>query len=152
MLLSSYSEYGGPWGPTAVSNVEIANGGWDAGAYTLSVQGWHYGNDTTDDHDANAFVTGDKVLITEAAPANIDSVLIWDGLEIASAYETDGANLLSFAGTPTLTGWDSNLEYVVSYDTYTAPPQTTQLTTGTWIAADANQYLGSTTTKAQRYG
>jgi hypothetical protein len=146
MLLSQYANYGNPWGPTAVSNIEVTNGGWDSSENSLVVQAWHYGDDSTDDHDGNAFEAGDKVMVIEAAPSNTANPLIWTGLEIASAYQTDGTCKLSFADSPLMTGWDANLEYAVLYDDYDASPPADQIARGIWQADDSNEFLNVSTT------
>jgi hypothetical protein len=117
-LLSDVEQYGSPWAHAALVDIDATNGGWDAGAYRLTLVDYEYGDADVDNKDGNQFAQGDYVTIRERAPENPSSQQMWGPIEVAKDYEDDGIDLLTLANGTTLTGWDATKEYIVSPGDY----------------------------------
>ena len=134
------------WAASACTNITATNGGWDAANYRLTLLANEYGV-AGDTDDGARFSAGDKIKILERSADNTP-VGPWDAT-VASAYETDGANLLTL-DTVTLTGWDDEREYVVVPDSYADCTATQQ--TGNAFLADVDTVVLGTSDQAHRYG
>ena len=102
-----------PWAASALIDKTATTGGWDSANYRLTLIALKYGA-AGDSDDGAAFADGDLVKIIETAPADPTSPTEWGPIAVASAYETDGAQVLTLA-TITLTGYDTTgaTEYAV---------------------------------------
>ena len=120
---------------------------WSAVNYRLTLVAKTWG-DSADVDDAAEAAAGDYVDIIERAPADPTSEQKWVALEVASAYETDGANILTLAAT-TLTGWDAAKQYIVVPSVYSSAA-TTQKTENAFIGDSSTGLLGSD--QPHRYG
>jgi hypothetical protein len=151
LLHAQYQNYGIPWAPSALVDIDAANGGWDATNKRLTLEALHYGESGEPD-DGSAFAAGDELLIIERAPANPANVKSWQ-VTVDSAYETDGAELLTLDAGTTLTGWDAAREYIVTYADWTQV-QAGQKTEGTWQANATTNLLdsGSGNDAPQKWG
>lgn len=117
-LLSDVEQYGSPWAHSALVDITATNGGWDAGAYRLTLVAYEYGDSARDNKDGNQFAQGDYVTIRERAPDYPTSQQMWGPIEVAKDYEDDGTDLLTLANGTTLTGWDATKEYIVTPGDY----------------------------------
>ena len=104
-----------PWAGSALVDRTASNAGWDNTNKRLTLVALEFG-EAGDYDDGARFASGDYVLILDrnpVDPASLTSSEVWGPIAVASAYETDGAQLLTLAGGTTLTGWDTTHEYVV---------------------------------------
>lgn len=117
-LLSDVEQYGSPWAHTSLVDITATNGGWDAGAYQLTLVAYEFGDEDRDNKDGNQFAQGDYVTVRERAPEYPTSPQMWGPLEVNKDYEDDGTDILTLVNGTTLTGWDSTKEYVVTPGDY----------------------------------
>jgi hypothetical protein len=130
MLHSRYTNWGLPWAPAA----EVSS--WDAVNYRLTLDNLQFG-ESGDPDDGERFSSGDKILIVQSSSYDPDDPLYWQAT-VDLDYETDGAGILTLE-TITLTGYDSNEEYFVTFADWTSIV-TAQQSLGTW-QADAQTTL-----------
>lgn len=136
-----------PWGPAALVDLSVANGGWNAAAYHLTLVPWRWGYQDTDSQDGAAFSEDDEVLVIERHPADPTSGVV-HGPYTVSSYSTSTYRL-TLKNTPTIGTWDSTQEHAVVFANWDAIV-TAQQTRGAWLATSASGLLG--TDQAQRYG
>jgi hypothetical protein len=115
-----------PWAPAAVVDISQNGGsytsGWDSGNKRLWLLALEYGA-TGDTDDGAAFSSGDEILIQARAPADPTSLAASEGpfsATVASAYETDGAEILTLTTDPFGGSFDSDTEYFITVANYTA--------------------------------
>jgi hypothetical protein len=151
LLHSQYQSYGVPPAPSALVDIDASNGGWDNVNKRLTLKALHYG-ESGDPDDGAAFSDNDVLLIIERAPTNPDSPQSWQ-VTVDGVYEVDGAQLLTLDAGTTLTGWDSDKEYIVTFADWTNV-QASQQTDGTWQADVDSELLdsGSGNDSPQRWG
>lgn len=149
MLLSQWASYGDPWSPSAITNKNHASGGWDAVNYRLYLLPYEFGDEETDPDDGEVFITGDVINIIERAPADPENPQKWTGLVVAKNYEADANECLTLE-TTTLSGFDSEKEYVITYADYD-DITTLQKLKGCWYHGYA-EYLGAAKDAVKRYG
>jgi hypothetical protein len=149
MLLSQWANFGNPWAPAALVDKSAANGGLDAATNRLTLVALEWGA-AGDTDDGAAFELADEVLVIERAPSDPTAPTTYGPFGVASAYETDGANILTLDGDGIWAGWDATMEHIVvpaDYGTATAD----QRTRGIWQATTGTMLLGGAD-KARRYG
>ena len=149
MLLSQWSSFGDPWAPAALVDKSAANGGLVVATNRLTLVALEWG-EGTDTDDGAAFELADEVLIIERAPSDPTAPTTYGPFGVASAYETDGAQVLTLDGDGVWAGWDSTAEHVVVAADH-GSATTDQRARGTWMAPDGLMKF-SDGSKAQRYG
>lgn len=140
-----------PWAAAALVDIAADNGGWDSTNKRLTLVALQYGKSGDSDCGA-AFSVGDMIRIRQINPGGYGptAALEWGPIEVASAYETDGAQLLTLAAGTTLASWDATQEYVVEPAHY-ADAVAAQHSRNAW-QADATTRLLGTADHAQRWG
>lgn len=138
-----------PWAPSALVDISAANGGWDSVNKRLTLIAKQFGN-SGDSKDGATIASGYKIRIAERCPTNYQTGYLAWAAEVASAFETDGTNLLTLTGA--LAAWDNAKEYLVTFDDYaTAATVSAEELVGTW-QADTTTLKLNTSTKAKKYG
>lgn len=155
-LHAKYSRLGTPYAPAALVNIAASNGGWSDANDRLTLVALTFGETgDPDDGAALAPTGGEELLIIERAPADPAAPLSWQvTVKAATPYETDGAEILSLAAGTTLTSWDADREYIVTYADWDLPVVAAQELLGTWQADATTELLasGGTNDSPQRYG
>jgi hypothetical protein len=148
-----YADWGTPYAPAALVDMSATNGGWDAVNYRFTLVAHEYGKSTTDPDDGAALgVVGNVLRVVERNPSNPTSPQAWE-VEVAETYETDGAQILT-VGTVTLTGWDGDTEYMITFADYTSASSAAQQQLGSWLADTVTETLdsGVGNDRPDRYG
>lgn len=140
-----------PWAAAALVDIAADNGGWDSTNKRLTLVALQYGKSGDSDCGA-AFSVGDMIRIRQINPGGYGptAALEWGPIEVASTYETDGAQLLTLVAGTTLASWDATQEYVVEPAHY-ADAVAAQHSRNAW-QADATTRLLGTADAAQRWG
>ncbi len=149
MLLSQWASFGDPWAPSALVDKSAANGGLVVATNRLTLTALQWGA-TGETDDGAAFEVGDEVFVKERAPSDPTAPQSFGPWAVASAYETDGPNILTLDDDGVWAGWDATKEYVVLFADY-GSATTDQKTRGIWQADDGTMKL-SGGANAQGYG
>ncbi|MEE9366930.1 MAG: LamG-like jellyroll fold domain-containing protein [Dehalococcoidales bacterium] len=153
LLLFAFPASIRPWAAAAVFDATATNAGWDATEHEITTLAQSFGTGSDSD-DAARFASGDKVVIMERCPDDpFNPTTGWPttawNATVASAYETDGAGILTVDAI-TLTGFDNTREYFVTHDVH-GTALTSQTDTNTYQASTVTGKLPSNT-KPNRYG
>lgn len=143
MLHSQYANYGQPYAPSMLVDIDAANAGWDSANKRLTLVAQQYGTGG-DSEDGAMILRGWKLKIIERAPSDPGGTVQTWSVEVHASkdYEADGANMITLVAGTTLTGWDTDKEHVVTFDDWTAV-LAAQKTEGTWQADDVSELLDS---------
>jgi hypothetical protein len=155
-LHGAFNRLGTPYAPAALVDITATNGGWDSVNERLTLASLTYG-ETGDPDDGAALAPrgGEKLRIIQRAAGDPTSPTSWSVTVLdATPYETAGAGLLSLAAGTTLTGWDSDEEYIVTFDDWDTPVTDDQEDLGTWQADETTELLdsGGDNDPPQRHG
>ncbi len=152
ILFPNYSRRAQKWAPSALIDKSYSTGGFSGGYDSTAKQLYLVANKFSDsslnEKDGDAFDETDVCRIIERAPLDPSSAQTWNNIIIDEAFETDGTNILTLNSGTSLTGFDSNKEYIIEFSGY-ENATTSQRSRGTFQAGSQDELLGSD--KAQRW-
>lgn len=133
-----------PWGPSALIDRNVANSGWNASSFTLTMIPQRWGM-IGNAHDGNAFFPGCQILLINTCPPDPASLAASDiigPIEVRANYGSQGQALLSISTTANLANFNANYQYCIVLADYSSQPANV-ITSGSWQANAATFRLGS---------